>query len=190
MPTVAVRCTSWPATRSGSRALSTSRRASASASLSLRKVSLHTANSAPAMRATVFVDPPRAVEQLTDSGEDLVAGVVAERVVDHLDPIDVDQQHRHHRRRTPPRSGNRLVDSVDEQRSVGQPCDEVVQRVMAQRLLGGMALGHIAGVDNDPVHQWIVEQVVGHDLEVVADAETVDHVTDAGAWIPVGRRLP
>src|SRR5438128_48594 len=58
--------------------------------------------------------------------EEVVADGVAERVVDHLEAVEVEEQHRH-APRPAPRPGQRLAQPVHEQAAVGQPRQRVVQ---------------------------------------------------------------
>jgi hypothetical protein len=63
----------------------------------------------------------------------LVAALMAERVVDLLEPVEVDQQQRHRRVGTGTRH-ERLLDALGEQDAVGQPGERVVMRVVDRAL--------------------------------------------------------
>ena len=87
-----------------------------------------TTNSSPPRRATVSAErmapssrrPPR---------PQVVADGVAERVVDDLEPVKVEEEHRH-RTGPAPRSGEGLTQLIHEQPTVGQPGQRVVQRAV------------------------------------------------------------
>ena len=68
--------------------------------------------------------------------EHLVAGIVSERVVDALEPVEIAEQHGE-RAGAARQVDNRLAEAVHEQGAVGQPGERVVQRLERQRLLGG-----------------------------------------------------
>src|SRR5205807_7576479 len=70
--------------------------------------------------------PAGVLEALRDLLEELIAGVVAERVVDLLEAVEVDQQHGERvRRALGPRE--RLVEPVAEERAVREPGQPVVE---------------------------------------------------------------
>ena len=58
---------------------------------------------------------------------------MAEAVVDHLEPVEVEEQHRHV---VAPFAGPGPLEPVGEQHPVGQPGEGVVQGLVGQRLLG------------------------------------------------------
>ena len=80
--------------------------------------------------------PPRHVLQ------DEVAGVVAERVVDHLEAVEVEEQHRHVALLAA-RGHDRLVEAVLHEAPVGQPGERVVVRHVVDGALGVEALGDV-----------------------------------------------
>jgi hypothetical protein len=91
-------------------------------------------NSSPPSRATVSL--LQGLHQpVGDALDDLVAGAEAERIVDQLEPVEVDQ---HHRERLPraARALDRLGQPVVEQEAVGQPGQGIVVGEAAQGLLG------------------------------------------------------
>ncbi len=88
-----------------------------------------------------------AVEPRGDRLQQLVAGAVAERVVDALEVVEVDEQRRH-RRLAATRAGEHLLDAVEDQRAVRQAGQRVVggqerELLLAPRelLVGPLALG-------------------------------------------------
>ena len=80
--------------------------------------------------------------------QQLVAGVVAEAVVDLLEPVEVDEQHREDAPGAL-RARERLVEPVAEQGAVGEAGEPVVERLARQLLLEPDALGDVAGVEHD-----------------------------------------
>ena len=115
------------------------------------------ANSSPPRRATVSVSRTQRCSRRADLAQQRVAGVVAERVVDVLEVIEVEQQQ-------PDlvagaaRAGERGVEPVVEQRPVGQAGEAVVVGEVPKALLDVAPLGDVLA---DP------EQ--GDDLAVVVD---------------------
>ena len=81
--------------------------------------------------------------------EHAVAGGVPHRVVDVLEAVEVEEQHRH-----PPRAASRaddrVADALAQQGTVGQAGEGVVIGEVAQLLLGALAVGDV-GSDADPV---------------------------------------
>ena len=78
----------------------------------------------------------RARQPCGHGDEQPVAGLVAERVVDVLEVVEVDEQRRA-RRAVAPAADQELLDAVHDQRPVRQVGQRVVQRLMAQ-LLGAL----------------------------------------------------
>ena len=80
----------------------------------------------------------RATQPARDGDQQLVADVVAERVVDELEAVEVEEQDGDAARPGRARCGaaDRLVEAVEEQHAVRQPGQRVVQRVVLQALLG------------------------------------------------------
>ena len=81
----------------------------------------------------------RRFDSARDLDEQLVPGVVAEAVVDDLEPIDVEEQHRDVTRvaRQPEQ---RLSEPVEQQRPVREPRERVVEGLVQQAVLGGCAV--------------------------------------------------
>ena len=75
--------------------------------------------------------------------EQLVADRVAERVVDRLEPVEVDVQHAAHAV-VAPDAGERLVEPVGEHHPVRQPGQRVVQRLVRELRLELLLVGEIA----------------------------------------------
>ena len=91
----------------------------------------------------------RAADALGDLDQQLVAGGVAERIVDLLEAVEVHQQDRQ-LGVVAPRVADRLADALAEQDPVGQPGERIVQRLVLVELglldqlaLGALALGDV-----------------------------------------------
>ena len=86
-----------------------------------------------------------ALEAPRDLAQQIIAGPVPERVVDELEAIEVDHQHRE-LMRLPLGLGDGLGDAVIEQQAVRQPGEDVVRGEVAQLPVGGLealgAVGH------------------------------------------------
>ena len=105
---------------------------------------------------------------------------MAEAVVDLLEAVEVDEQHRERVAR-PLGPRERLVEPVAEQRAVGEPGEAVVERLPGQLLLEPHALGDVAGVEDDAADLPVVAQVGDVRLEVAPLAEPVPHAGRAPA---------
>ena len=98
-----------------------------------------TVNSSPPKRATV--SPGR----ITDSSlratvdEQLVAGIVAQAVVDVLEAVEVEEHHADARLRALA-TRDRLTQPVEEQQTVREPGERVVHRLVREPLLERLAL--------------------------------------------------
>ena len=98
-------------------------------------------NSSPPRRATVSPSRTAALQALAHVAQQLVAEVVAERVVDDLEVVEVDEHHRD-RARVALRE-HRLLQAVVEQVAVGQPGERVVVRLALELLLVALALDRV-----------------------------------------------
>ena len=100
----------------------------------------------------------QATEPLADLDEQPVAGGVAEAVVDLLEAVQVQEQHRD-------RGGvafgaeEGVVDPVLEQGPVGQGGEVVVEGLVDELVLELAAFGDVAGVEHQPADAGVVEQV-------------------------------
>ena len=101
-----------------------------------------------------------------DHPQQLVAEGVAERVVDELERIEVEEHHRH-RRAGAARVRERHRQSVAEERAVGKAGEGVVVRLVLDLRLGEVALGDVAadGDDLDDGARLGVEHRAGGRLE-------------------------
>ena len=80
-----------------------------------------------------------------DPAQHRVSCGVPAGVVDLLEPVEVDEEHGSAPTRTL-RVGEGLVDAVDEQRPIRQPGQRVVRRLLGQRRLGVLQVGHPLGL--------------------------------------------
>ncbi len=147
MPMLTPELISCPSISIGSEMSATSRRASAPAASGF-ELPCRIANSSPPSRATVSPSPDRAADALRDDPEQLVADRMAERVVDALEVVEVEIEHRHrlggllHARQP-------LGHLLAQQHAVGKLRQRVVARHVRDALFGAMALGDVL-VDRDP----------------------------------------
>ncbi len=87
-----------------------------------------------------------------------VAGVVAERVVDDLEVVEVQEQHGE-RLTVRASAAERVFDAIPEQRPVREVGHWIVERLVGELLLQLLALGDIAQVDDDPANRGVLQQV-------------------------------
>ena len=86
-----------------------------------------------------------------DGPEQLVADAVAEAVVDDLEPVEVDEQHREAVLGAPLGAAEGAAEQVGEQRAVGEAGQGVVEGVVEQLLLRQLALGDVGERPRHPV---------------------------------------
>ena len=98
--------------------------------------------------------PHRVGEPLGHDAQQLVADVVALRVVDRLEAVQVEEQHAD--LRAVQRHLQRGLDLRAEQRPVGQPGEPVRVRLLGQLLLEPAALGDVAGVEHQAADVGVV----------------------------------
>src|SRR4051812_31469403 len=126
-------------------------------------------------------------EALADLEQDLVAGGVAEAVVDRLEVVEVDEDDRQ-ADVVAAGAGDAVAHALGEQRAVREAGDRVVEGLMGELLLERLALGHVAAVEDDAAHVLVVEQVRVLDLELqrlaVAVAQgALEHLGAAGVVV-------
>ncbi len=104
--------------------------------------------------------------QLPEARGDLlqhdVAAVVAERVVDLLEPVQI-EKHQSDRLSAPARDAHRLVHPVEQERPVRKAREHVVERLLLERRHLRLALAHVPQV-GDPVHH-LVRRAVDRDQQ-------------------------
>ena len=112
-------------------------------------------------------------QPIRDDGEDLVAEAVAQRVVDHLEVVQVQQQDRR-------AGGVRVVEDrlerVDEPGSVGETGQRIGDRLVLEILLEAAVLRDITGVEHDAVDGRLVTQVGERDDQRVVAARRGLHI--------------
>ena len=87
--------------------------------------------------------PERGLDARPGRDQDLVAAGVAERVVEDLEVVEVDEQHRERPPSRPLAALEGLVDAVPEQDPVREPGQPVVQRLVADLVVeAGVLEGH------------------------------------------------
>ena len=148
-----------------------------------------TTNSSPPRRATVSVVRTAARQPRREREQHLVAGGVAERVVDELEAVDVEHEDRDVDALALP-AGQRLREPVERERAVRQARERVVQRGVPRHLLPAVALdgdddqrrdrgeerdlvlgerARLAGVDVEDPERLVV--ALDRDAEAADDAE-------------------
>ena len=86
-----------------------------------------------------------------DGDQQPVSHLVAERVVDELEAVEVEEQDRRGGGRVGALgAADRLVEPVEEQHAVRQAGERVVQRVVLEALLGPLAVGDVGLAADDP----------------------------------------
>ena len=109
-------------------------------------------------RADAGEQPPRQLDQ------QLVAGGVAEGVVDVLEVVEVDEEHRDPLARSP-RACERVLEPLGEQHAVGEVGERVVERLVGEALLELLALVHAAQGEDHAAEV----RVLGHALRLALD---------------------
>ena len=99
-------------------------------------------NSSPCWRAGDVVRPDRLGEPPGDLDEDPVAGAVPERVVDRLEVVEVEEEHRDARPAAAP-AGEGPLDVVAEEDPVREPGQRVVEGVVEELRLEPLAVRRV-----------------------------------------------
>ena len=99
----------------------------------------------PFFAALAPVQPVRYLPQ------QFVAGAMSEHVVDGLEPIEIDRQHRE-RLRALARPAERIFDALPQQHSVAHSGQGIVERHVANALILAMELGDIGEDDDVALH--------------------------------------
>src|SRR4029079_11212572 len=89
-----------------------------------------------------------ALEAPGDFDEELVAREVAQAVVDDLEAVHVDEEDGEAVVGPPGREADRLAEAVEEEGAVGKAGQGIVEGVVDELLLEGLALGDVDGGDH------------------------------------------
>jgi len=116
----------------------------------------------------------KTLEALGDGDQQLVTEGVAQAVVDELEMVEV-QEERGRQAPGPLTAGQCRPQAVEEERTVGETGQAVVQRLAGELVLGPLALGDVPDVDDDAADRGIVEQVVGNRFEPSVSTVGVAH---------------
>ena len=106
------------------------------------------------------LDAGAPAQPVGDLAEQHVAGLVAERLVDRLEPVDV-QVHQPDLQPPAARQRDRVPEPVGERAAVGQPGERVGERAADQVVLGPAAVGDVDEREDDELR---VAVVVADDL--------------------------
>ena len=137
--------------------------------------------------------PQRLLDAGRDGGEQLVAGRVAEAVVDELELVEVEEEHRD-RAAAGAALRQRVLEPVEEEVAVGERREGVVEGVVARALLGGAPLDRVGEHVGDRLQEVDVlgvelAQLEGLDAEdAVGMALGLDQDDRAAARSPSVRR--
>ena len=151
-PMLAVTTSSWPSITIGSRTHRRNRSATAAGSTSTARGvladrsttrSTNTTNSSPPNRANRSRVAHHAAESRGDLAQQFVADAVPEAVVDDLEVVEVDEQHRDLTRLG---SREQCVESFDQRRPIGQLGQIVVGGGVREQLGGPALLGDVFDV--------------------------------------------
>ena len=156
MPVEAPRASSRPSRTNGADSARRTRSAAQMAPSSASGPVTRMANSSPPRRATRSPGRTELVSRLATMPEQLVTDVVALRVVDRLEAVQVQEEHAD--LGAVQRHLQRGLDLRPEQRPVRQPGEPVGERLQGQLLLEPAALGDVAGVEHQPADVGVVDQ--------------------------------
>ena len=115
-------------------------------------------------RARVLGPDARA-DPLGNHDQEIVSSRVAKAVVDGLEVVEVDEEHREEVASTCP-TLDRMRDPLGEERAVREPGERVVEGLMRELILQGAALGHVSRGEDDAADVLVSEQVVEDAFEL------------------------
>jgi hypothetical protein len=123
-------------------------------------------------------------ETVRHPDQQLIAGRVPVAVVDLLELVEVEEEHRHliASRATP----QGPLDLIVEQRAIGEAGEAVVEGLMRQLLLQRTTLAHVPRGEDDPAHSRVVPKVRDNALGVPPGSVGVPHPQLQGR--PAGAR--
>ena len=108
--------------------------------------------------------PQALLQAERDLDEQLVAGRVAEAVVDRLEVVEVEEQ-QGDVVAAAARPLERVLDAVQEQRPVRQPGERVVECLVRELVLEHAPLGHVVRREHDAAHRLVVQEVAEDALD-------------------------
>ena len=114
-----------------------------------------------------------AADAIGDGLQQLVADGVAERVVDRLEVVEVDEQH-DDRVGLGTGDAQGVVHAIEEQRPVGEPGELVVEGTVAELAFEVALLGDVAERGDDPVDRGATDEVGDDDRRLAELAVGVD----------------
>ena len=180
----------WPSMTKGLLMTSSSCCAIVAASTTLPTPSIRIANSSPPSRAITSPVRTWVLEPLGDFLQELVAGVVAERVVDHLELVDVEEEQRH-LAAVAARARGGALELVVEILAVADLGERVELREVVQPQLGALALDGVAdGAQDRAALAFPLHQVVLHALVEDADRELLVVLAARARRSACGRPAP
>ena len=102
-------------------------------------------NSSPPSRASVSPGRNAALEPARRRDQELVTDLVPQAVIDRLETIEIEVEHREPRiAQRAPGAVKQVLQPVEEQRAVREIGERIVERLVLQLLLGLLALGDVA----------------------------------------------
>ena len=134
-----------------------------------------TANSSPPMRAIVSVSRTSPRSRAVTILQQLVAGRMAQRIVDGLEVVEVEQVYRHHSAASG--AGERVLEPLVEQHAVGEVRQRIVQGHVHDLGLGAALLGDVLVRGDDAA---VAQALPGH-----GDAAAVGERADELAGVSV-----
>ncbi len=99
---------------------------------------------------------------------------MTEGVVDRLEVVQVHEQHGDGVG-VAGQALQRMLHAISEERPVGEPGDRVVEGLMRELLLEGLALGDVSRVEDDSLHVGIVHQIRAERLDVQPEVVAMPH---------------
>ena len=159
-PRLAVTCSSWPSSMNGSPSARISFSAMRAASVAPATLHDHHLELVAAHARHGVVVAQRGAQPARDLLQQLVADVVAQRIVDELEAVEVDEQHRHLLVEAL-RLRQRLGEAIHQHRAVGQAGERVVVRQVLDARLLRLALGDVLDHAGAP---HVAARAVAHDV--------------------------
>ena len=146
IPTLALTKTSRPSSSNGVCSAATIRSAASTADRGAGDLLDQHGELVPSQPRDREAGRERIAEPHADAAQERVAGGVPERVVDALEVVEVEEEHCDLRTRLLAAEDERVLDAVREQRAVREPRQRVVERLVAELLLGLPSRGDVEQV--------------------------------------------